>query len=223
MAVKSGILPAEKVVTIYNGVDLQQVELSSSSEKRSVFRKKWGLKPDDFVIGYVGRLWQQKDPETLMNVISACRSLDVRFLIVGDGPFRECFEKRFNGDDRVIMTGWIEHPMNMYPAIDVLLLPSLWEGLSMTLIEAMAFGKPLIASDIKGNRECVWPGENGYLCPPRQADKFAEAIASLAQDAARYKSMSLRSRELALQLFSAKVNAGAVIALYERELEAAEE
>jgi glycosyltransferase involved in cell wall biosynthesis len=86
------------------------------------------------------------------------------------------------------------------------------------LIEAMSFGKPLVASNIKGNRECVWPRENGFLCPPRHVESFRDAIITLSTDKAKYAAMSQCSRALAVRYFDAAKNASAVIDLYERAL-----
>mgnify|MGYP000895426418 FL=1 len=218
LAISKKIIPEEKTITICNGVDLQKVGCYDNEQARMVFRQRWSIDKDDYVIGYVGRLWEQKDPETLLRTIELCNDLPVRFLIVGDGPYKERFDQHFENDKRVIMTGWLDNPISIYPAIDALILPSLWEGLSVTLIEAMAFGKPLIASNIKGNRECVWHGENGFLCTPRDPYSFRQAIATLTGDKALYKRMSVSGREKAAAHFDAEKNSQKVITLYEQEL-----
>ncbi|HNW59344.1 MAG TPA: glycosyltransferase family 4 protein [bacterium] len=220
LAISQGIIEAEKAVTIFNGVDLEKVKQFNNKVCRDQFRQKWGISEDEFIIGYVGRLWEQKDPETLLRTIEICADLPVRFLIVGDGPYKSHFEQNFRNNHRVLMTGWLDDPMAMYPAIDVLLLPSLWEGLSVTLIEAMAFAKPLIASNIKGNRECVWQGENGFLCAPRDPHSFRYAIASLVEDRSLYNRMSLSGRQKAVTFFDAEKNSRQIIALYEQQLAA---
>ena len=218
LAIEKQILPENKTVTIYNGVNLDTISKFKNDNCRREFRTKWGIAEDDFVVGYVGRLWEQKDPETLLRTIELCIDLPVRFLIVGDGPYKHHFDKKFQGNDQVILTGWLDDPMVMYPAIDVLMLPSLWEGLSVTLIEGMAFGKPLIATDIKGNRECVWDGDNGFLCPPRTPGVFRKCIKTLIDDNELYRRMSLAGQEKAAELFDATTNSRMVIDLYEKEI-----
>ena len=220
LVLQKKILPASKAVTIYNGIDLDQIRQINQAGERAKFRKQWRIDENDFIVGYVGRLWEQKDPATLKAIISECADLPVRFLIVGDGPFKREFDAEFGDDRRVIMTGWLDNPMTMYPAIDVLLLPSLWEGLPMTLIEAMAFGKPLIASNIKGNRECIWDGENGLLCPARNPAAFRGAIAQLAGENRMYQHMARTSLDKAIRYFNAKTNSRRVIDLYEEQLRA---
>jgi len=218
LAIEMGIVAENKAVTIHNGVDHRQVVKFSKPEQRRRFRRQWGIGAKDFVVGYVGRLWEQKDPETLLRIIRECDDLPVKFLIVGDGPYLPRFEEQAKLNRRIILTGWLNNPFAMYPAIDTLLLPSLWEGLSVTLLEAMAFGKPLIASNIKGNRECIWQGENGFLCQPRAPLAFKAAIGKLFRDPALRRRMGKRSRKLSAQYFDADANARAVIGLYEQAL-----
>ncbi len=218
LAIKKKMVSAAKAKTIYNGINLKLAKSYDSASTRRAFRNAWGIAPDDFVVSYVGRLWEQKDPDTLIKVIQSCLDLSVKFVVVGDGPLKEKFDREFKNNCKVLMTGWIADPMSVYPAIDLLILPSLWEGLSMTLIEAMAFGKPLVASNIKGNRECVWPGKNGFLCTPRKADEFAHAVKTLATDRNLYRRMSEASRQLSAQYFDAEKNCRAIIDLYNKVL-----
>jgi glycosyltransferase involved in cell wall biosynthesis len=219
LAIGKKMVPASMAATIYNGANLALVKENDHASARQSFRNVWKMTPDDFVIGYVGRLWEQKDPDTLIRLIRSCGDLPAKFVIVGDGPFKPRFEMEFKENCQVIMTGWMADPMTVYPAIDLLVLPSLWEGLSMTLIEAMAFGKPLIASDIKGNRECVWPGQNGFLCTPRAPDEFRAAIETLFSDRDLYQRMSRASRQFSRRYFDAEKNCQAVIALYHQAIE----
>lgn len=215
LAIELGIVPAEKAVTIYNGVDLEKVKRFNSPQKRRQLRQQWHIGAHEFVVGYVGRLWRQKDPQTLIKIIQLCADLPVKFLIVGDGPYLSRLQQMARDNPQILLTGWVEEPFFIYPAIDVLLLPSLWEGLSITLLEAMAFGKPLIASNIKGNRECVWHGRNGFLCEPKNPEAFKMAIRTLLEDKRLRQKMGKNSRRLCEQYFDANINARAVIRLYE--------
>jgi len=217
-AIANRILRPDQVRTIYNGVDLVRVRFFNQETNRQRFRAAWSIPPDAFVVAFVGRLWQQKDPQTLSMSITACADLPVYFLIVGDGPYSDHFQSAFSGQERIKLAGWMEDPFHMYPAIDVLLLPSLWEGLSITLIEAMAFGKPLIASNIKGNRECVQHGYNGILCPPRQAEEFKKAIQTIWQDRSLHQTMSKHCLQTARQCFDVEQNAQRLLALYREQL-----
>ncbi len=212
-AIKKKLIRAEKAVTIYNGIDTVHMQKSNNAALRNKMRAELGIPGNMFVVGYVGRLWKQKGPGTLKRIVELCRQEEIIFLIVGDGPHAVHFRNMEN----VIMTGWVDHPEVYYPVFDVVVLPSLWEGLSMTLIEAMGFGKPLIASDIKGNRECVWHGENGYLCPPQDAETYKQAVLQLKNDRARYEKMSRCCLEKSRMYFDASKNVARIIALYETD------
>ncbi len=218
LAIRKKMVPAAKAQTIYNGVNLTLAKEYDHSLTRQSFRNAWAIGADEFVVAYVGRLWEQKDPDTLIKVIRSCLDLSVKFVVVGDGPLKEKFDREFKNNCKVLMTGWITDPMSVYPAIDLLVLPSLWEGLSMTLIEAMAFGKPLVASNIKGNRECVRQGQNGFLCTPRAPEEFKAAIRTLFMDRDLYQRMSLASRQFSKQYFDAEKNCQDVINLYSKAL-----
>ncbi len=217
-AVDHRILRPDQVCTIYNGVNLAYIHQLKQPELRQQFRERYHIPQDAFVAAFVGRLWEQKDPETLAGIVAACSDLPIYFLIVGDGPYLPRFQSVFSRQPRVILTGWLADCMQMYPAIDLLLLPSLWEGLSVTLIEAMAFGKPLVASNIKGNRECVIHGDNGYLCTPQQPQEFKKAIEKLSIDKALYESMSQRCLRYAQRLFDIERNSRQLVTLYEERL-----
>jgi len=206
IAERKRIVPPKKAVTIYNGVDHRYLEEQCDQAVIDNTRKELSLDISDFVIGYFGRFWKQKDPITLLKIIQACQELPVRFLLVGAGPYKKYFDHRLKNNDKVILTGWQSNPFRFYPLIDVLILPSLWEGLSMTLIEAMSFGKPLIASNISGNRECIQNGENGFLCPPKDVRAFKEAIEKIMGNNELYQQMSRRSKELSRVFFDADKN-----------------
>jgi len=217
--IRRKILRLDQVETIYNGVNLGRVAQYRDADFRRRFRQEWHIPQDAFVVAFVGRLWEQKDPQTLVRIMAACADLPIHFLIVGDGPYLNQIQTRFSGQNRVILTGWLDDCFPMYPAIDVLLLPSLWEGLSVTLIEAMAFGKPLIASNIKGNRECVVHGHNGLLCSPQQPGQFKTALTKLLNDARTYEAMSVQCTAYAKKFFDIERNSEIQLALYQRLLE----
>ncbi len=92
----------------------------------------------------------------------------------------------------------------VYAQAAIVCLPSYREGLSKTLIEAAASGRPIIASDVPGCREVVHPGENGLLVPPRDAISLAQAIETLLKNPQKRQEMQLRSRQIAVEQFSEK-------------------
>jgi len=215
-AIANNIIPKAKALTVYNGVDHEFVQSIIDSNLREQIRQKWGVGKEKIVIGFVGRLWQQKDPVTLYNTIKACKSLKVTFVIIGDGPYRYLFE---DASLDVILQGWVKNPMEYYPAIDILIQPSLWEGLPMTVIEALAFGKPVVASDIKGNRECVQHNVNGFICQPRTPEDFKKAIQTLAEDKDLFRRMGREARNQSLKIFDVTKNFAQIASLYKELLE----
>jgi glycosyltransferase involved in cell wall biosynthesis len=217
MAIREKLVPPVKAITVYNGVSFDQIRKFDRQRVRNSIRRQWGIPHSAFVIGYMGRLWEQKDPETLLGIIARCQDKPFRFLIVGDGPYKSRFEKAALTNGNIVLTGWVDNPYAYYPAFDILLLPSLWEGLSRTLIEALAFGKPLVASNIKGNRECVHHGVNGFLCAPKNIDDFGLAIDRLEQDAALFQQLSVNARKISHLYFDSDVNNKIVTDLYKQQ------
>lgn len=215
-AIKHQIVSYKKAVTVYNGVDHKLIQRYATDDSRKKIRVKWNIAPEQYIVGFVGRLWEQKDPQTLYKVIKECHDLPLTFVILGDGPFRSLFEDE---SLHLIFEGWVDNPMQYYPAIDILIQPSLWEGLSMTLIEAMSFGKPVVASNIKGNRECVTHGKNGYLCEPRNAKSFKDAICSIITSKKLYEEMSINAINTARTYFDVDLNFSKLAELYENTIE----
>jgi glycosyltransferase involved in cell wall biosynthesis len=215
MAIQKRLVREQKAITVYNGIDFDEVSTHDKKALRGRIRNRCGIRTNDFVVGYVGRLWRQKDPDTLMRIIDMCSERPYRFLIVGDGPYSLKFEELARINKNILLTGWVDDPFSYYPAMDLLVLPSLWEGLSMTLLEAMAFGKPVVASDIKGNRECIETGANGVLCTPRNALQFTAAIDKIADDKKLYKHLSDNARKNSRLFFNAAKNNKIIINLYQ--------
>ena len=213
-AIREKLVPENKSVTIYNGVRFDSVDQILKKDLKNRLREKWNIDPSAFVVGYFGRLWAQKDPDTLLDIIKNCRNKPITFFIAGDGPKFKDFKQEAQKNKRLILAGWVSEPYDIYPLVDIVILPSLWEGLPMSLVEAMAFGKPIIASNIKGNRECVRHAENGYLCIPKKSDQFVDAILKLYNDNDNFNSQVNRSFELSRLLFDSIKNNNTLLQLY---------
>ena len=156
-------------------------------------RATLGIPPGSFVVGTVGRLSHQKDPQTWVRTASlvATEVPDARFVIVGDGDLRsetESLVAALGLGDRVTFTGLRDDVPRILPAFDALLLTSRWEGLPLTIPQAMASGVPVVASAVDGNGEIVQDGENGLLAPPATPRMLADAV------------LRLRDRDLAARL-----------------------
>ncbi len=140
--------------------------------------------------------------------------------MVGDGPLegtlRDMVATSQVGDVMHLL-GWLTDNVSVYFGSDIVLLPSLWEGLPRTLIEAQAAGLPSVASNIKGNREVVTP-DTGFLCNPRDAADYAVALGRLMNSSSLRDRMGAAARRHAEAYFDSKINSAAIIAQYRRLL-----
>jgi len=161
----SGI-PVGKLGVIHNGVGLPVV----AADARDNLRRELGLPATGYVVGYIGRLARQKRVIDLVWAFELIRVMhgEVCFVIAGDGPERAKLEQ-FTHDleiaARVRFLGHRDDAERIMPAFDLFWLASDFEGLSNSIMEAMAAGLPVVASDIPPNRELVAHGETGYLAP----------------------------------------------------------
>jgi glycosyltransferase involved in cell wall biosynthesis len=168
-------VPDGKLAVVYNGIELPQVFESA----RHDLRAQLGIAPETPVVGYVGRLARQKRLDDLIWAFELIRVQDerVKFVIVGDGPEREKLEdfaRKLQIADRIRFLGHRDNAAQLYPAFDLFWLGSDFEGLSNSVMEAMAAGLPVVASDIPPNRELVVHGETGYLAPVGDRVAFAQ-------------------------------------------------
>ncbi len=200
-------LSPEAVTTVYPGIEAPHAcNLFDHTE----LRQRCGLTADEFVIGTVGRLSPEKGHSYLLDAF--VRLLDeipqARLLLVGDGKERTTLARRIATlglERRISLLGELprEEVMNLYPLMDVFVLPSLHEQFPGSLLEAMAHRRPVIATSVGGIPEILDHGATGFLVPPRDAVSLAETILML------YKNESLRDRvgrdgqEHALTTFSA--------------------
>lgn len=165
LAEKMKIIDPLKTEVIKNGIN---VERFTGKEKDPGLIERYNIKESDFIIGNISRFDYQKNQRQLIKVFSvlAQRIHDIKLLLVGDGKlFEECVNQaELEGvADKVIFTGEISNVEDYYPLIDIFVFPSLWEGLSITLIEAMASGRCIIASDIPANKELIKDNDTGLL------------------------------------------------------------
>ncbi len=192
-AVKHKLVAAKKAITIFNGIKLPE---KIKTKKNS----------DRFLIGSSFRFWQQKNPlQTIEAAISVCQKNPViDFIFLGDGELlSECKEMVFKADlsNRIKFPGWVENVSEHLNEFDVFLLYSKWEGLPVSILEAMSFGLPIIASDIVGNRELVDEG-NGRLICLNQVDKLVELLITLPTRNSELKKWGKESRKRVEKKFS---------------------
>lgn len=185
--------PLEKMIVIPNGIDLTRVAVAGR-----------GGPP---VIGTVGRLEPRKGHADLVDAARVV--LDhvpgARFVMIGDGPARAELEQRtvrHRIAHRVDMRGMVPDGARLLTEMSLFVLPSHVEGMSNALLEAMAAGLPVVATDVGGNAEVVVEGETGLLVPPRDPAALGQAILVMLKDPERARAMGAAGRARALEHFS---------------------
>jgi glycosyltransferase involved in cell wall biosynthesis len=218
--VTHGWAPAEKCLTIYNGTDTELFDPQKNSGLRDQIRGEHGFVTEELAILVCGRLDQQKQCLLLPEIAQKFDELDPnaqwRIMVAGTGEFDEALKEKIQAlgmNHRFCLLGWYPRPHELMAAADVKLLPSLWEGLPLTLIEAQASGLPIVASNIKGNREVVTE-DTGFLCEPKNPDSYAESLHHLYQQSDLRKSMSRAARQRAESEFDIRQTFEKVDALY---------
>ncbi len=174
-----GTVPCHRIP---NGVDLMAFAPAADAERRAL-RARLGLPEDRVVCAFVGRLTPQKDPALLLEAWAIGHWPQAHLVLVGDGPLRPRLEASVtSGPTRgqVTFAGATADVASYLKAADLLVLPSLAEGMSNVILEAMACGLPIVATDLIGNREVMGgDGQAGRLVPPGDPAALAEAVGML--------------------------------------------
>jgi glycosyltransferase involved in cell wall biosynthesis len=209
-------LDPRRVVTIRNGVDPGRFETALDV---AALRRSLGVAPDDVLAAVVARLEPQKGHDTVIEAAAALRERwpQLRFLFVGGGS-REAelpaLVERRGLHDRILFTGFRTDSADLIRAADLSVLVSTKEGLSNTLLESLAAGRPVIASRVGGNPEVVSP-DVGFLIPPRDAQALAAALSAALADPAAVTRMGSAGRDLVRRDFSVQRMVAETIALYD--------
>jgi len=184
------------------GVDVVSLEQRIASIDRSEKRKELGLSADAAVIITVGELNANKNHIQVLEALSKLNKTNFHYLIVGNGEDEQKLQKAVNElllRDKVSFLGFRRDVPELLTASDVFILTSRREGLPKAVMEAMAVGLPIIASDVRGNRDLVKSGENGYLVPLDDVEQTAIAIERLIDSEDLRRSMGEKSKELVKQ------------------------
>ncbi len=173
----------KKLVLIPNGVAIA----APPAGDRAAVLAELGLPADARVLGYVGRLWPQKRVQDLIWATELIKNIkpNVFTVIVGDGPDRDAlveFSQKVAIDDRVRLVGPRDDAARLMAVMDVVVQPSQFEGMPNSVMEAMAAGLPVVASNIPGNDELVIDGETGFLVPVGDTKLLAARINRLLDE-----------------------------------------
>ena len=186
-------------------------------------RHELGLPPSSKYIGIVGRLSPEKRHDLFLEMAAelASRDSDVRFLIVGHGPLLDDLQRlanRLEIADRVAFLGHRSDMHRVYAALNVLVLCSDTEGMPNVVLEAFAYGRPVVATRVGGVPEVVSEAENGLIVPPGQRAALVEAVRSILNDADLECRLGRRGRRTIEERFDFRRRTQALEALYESML-----
>jgi len=176
--------PDDMKDVIPNGMNMDALSQADDSDR---FRSRWKIVRSDLVITTVGRLSKEKNQTLLLKALYPLLRRDPRLkvLIVGEGPERLAVEKYIrsrNLTDQVIMTGLLKDVAAVYQSTDVFVLPSLTEGVPMTILEAMAYHCPVVATAVGGVPEIIREGKTGLLVPSNNEKAMRAAIERLLNE-----------------------------------------
>ncbi len=183
LALRARIAPREKLVVIHNGIEPSVFQRVSRAEARTNLE----IEPGTPVIGFIGRLECQKGVSYLLQATARLVSLRASLLclIVGDGALRLSLMReaeQLGIGQHVRFLGYRPDVPNILPALDVFVLPSLYEGLPYTVLEAMAAGIPVVATDVVGVGDVVRDGTTGLLVPPGDVPALSGAVQRILDD-----------------------------------------
>jgi glycosyltransferase involved in cell wall biosynthesis len=183
------IAPLRKLVTICNGIDPQPFIKATELRDGQRFRSELGISPDCLLLGSTGRLAPQKDNETLVRSLVTLQSLlhklPFALLLIGDGPDRQKLEDLVQSsgvNDRVYFLGFRKDIPELLAALDIFVSPSQREGLSISVLEAMAAARPIVTTSILPNAELIAHEVTGLLVPPKNPEAIARAIARFVSE-----------------------------------------
>ena len=174
-AIAAKVATPSKTAIVYNGIEIDKF---SQPIKQETSRKTFDIEPTEFIFGNVGRLHEQKGHKYLLQAFAKV-SDRARLLIIGDGELKDELIKLADDlkiSDRIVFLGARSDVYEFLSAIDVFIMPSLWEGQPIALLEALAMGKPCIVSDVDGISEVITNGMNGYLVKPKDIAGLTQAM-----------------------------------------------
>jgi glycosyltransferase involved in cell wall biosynthesis len=217
-----GVAPAERFVVIRLGIEL--AERVTSKRSRDDARRLLGVPNGRFVVGWIGRMTGVKRTDDVLDGLLRLRErgVDACLCMVGDGPDREHVERRAHDLGIIrhcLFLGYQDDVAPWYQAFDALVLPSANEGTPVVAIEALASGRPVVATRVGGVPDVVRDGEDGYLVELGDTEALAERLARLAADPELRARMGAAGRERVVPRYAVERLIDDVDTLYRTLLE----
>ncbi len=206
-----------KIDVVYNGISPLRPDL----ELVSKLQQQYNINQDSIVFGTVARLDPIKNQTLLIKAFQKVfiQNNNCKLFIVGDGDEREKLEQltiELNITVSVIFTGYITEPVNYIALMDIFLLPSLSEGTSMTLLEAMSLGKPCVVTNAGGNPEVIQNNYNGFVTPNRELAPLVTGMLKLADDNELRGEFGKNSHQRFKSVFTSQVMSKSYMDIYNK-------
>jgi glycosyltransferase involved in cell wall biosynthesis len=201
-----GVAPPERFVVVRLGIELEE-RVGGDGDARTRTRRLLGVPDDRFLVGWMGRMTAVKRTDDVLLAFKELRDrgVDAGLCLVGDGPDRDGLEERayeLGIARHVFSLGYQDAVADWYAAFDVLILPSANEGTPVSVIEALAARRPVVATDVGGVSDVVRDGVDGFLVEAGDTTALAERLATLAGDETLRTRMGEAGRERVLQRYA---------------------
>ncbi|MFC1808837.1 glycosyltransferase family 4 protein [Candidatus Omnitrophota bacterium] len=213
-------IPKQKIILIENGIDSDCVDKRLNDYDKTELRKYYGLYDSNFVIGSVSKLEMTKGYQFLIRAMPHILIAypKTKCVLIGEGKYKKKLVKlarKLKVENNVLFPGKLKDVSFFLQMIDLFVLPPIWaEGFGLSILEAMAFAKPIVATNIGSVYNLVKEGENGLLVPSGDERALSEAIIYLTQNPELLEQMSRKSLQIAKNEFSLDVWLNKMIALY---------
>ena len=193
------LVPPERTRVVYLGAPVDEFARRPAPEEVRAVRRRLGLPPDGLVVGTVTRLMPSKGNRYLVEAARQvlARGVDAHFCIAGEGELEAELVRQareLDLQDRLRLPGFVRDVAGAFAAFDLVVFPSLWEGTPLTAFEALAAGRPIVASDADGLVDVLRPERDAVVVPKGDAGALAEAIVGLLRDPARREALGSAAR-----------------------------
>ena len=212
-AIAAKVASPSKTSIVYNGIEIDRF---SHPLHKETARKKFYIASTDFIFGNVGRLHEQKGHQYLLKAFAKVADRS-RLLIIGDGDLKDELIQLADNlqiSDRVLFLGARSDVHEFLSAIDIFVMPSLWEGQPIALLEALAIGKPCIVSAVDGIPEIITNGINGLLVSPHNIEQLAQAMNQAIGNPEMLKNLAHAGEKTINQKFLAENMAKVIADIY---------
>jgi glycosyltransferase involved in cell wall biosynthesis len=197
---RARLMPAERTKVVYLGAPLDEFARERSEREIAVARQAMGIAPGTVAIGTITRLMPSKGNQYLIEAAPKVLAThpDLRFFIVGEGELQAELEAQARAlqlGDKLVFSGFMRDVAAALSAFDIVVFPSLWEGTPLTVFEALAMGKPIVATDADGLLDVLTDRKDALIVPKADATALARAIDEVVQAPALAASLMAEARE----------------------------